>query len=58
MRRLFALLPAAALIAMPQIATASPNHKPGAKATHSHSQAAKHSHKTHAKTKAAPAKKS
>ena len=58
MRRLFLLLPAAALIAMPQIATASPNHKPSAKAAHSHSQAAKHTHKTHAKAKAVPAKKS
>ena len=58
MRRLFLLLPAAALIAMPQIATASANHKPGAKAAHSHSQAAKHTHKTHVKAKAVPAKKS
>lgn len=56
MRRLFLLLPVAALIATPQIAAASPNHK-GAKAAHSHSQAAKHPHRTHAKAKAAPAKR-
>lgn len=55
MRRLFLLLPAAALIALPQIAAASPNHK-GAKAAHSHSQIAKHPHKAPMKMKAAHAK--
>ena len=55
MRRLFFLLPAAALIALPQIAAASPNHK-GAKAAHSHSQAAKNPHKARIKMKAAHAK--
>lgn len=55
MRRLFLLLPAAALMAMPQIAAASPNHK-GAKAAHSRSQAAKHPHKVPSKMKAGHAK--
>ena len=55
MRRLFLLLPAAALIALPQIAAASPHHK-GAKAAHTQSQAAKHVHKAPMKMKAAHAK--